>query len=213
MSIDETQEPTLRQGDESADGWVEYLQEVLTLWLEPAGYGPLTRSGTFDDYTHNAVIWFQGEHHLLVDGVVGNQTWAALRGETPQAVGTDGRAPGTFVDTGLEARWILDDHSARHDASRDTLFLAAVSTGTDVINGDNFAATGWITTAAGEQKQIVGYFLDEDGDGQAGPGENFFLAVPNASQEFGVGDITVEVEMDKSLGGDQMHTTVSIVSP
>jgi Putative peptidoglycan binding domain len=213
MSVDETQEPTLRKGDESSDGWVEYLQEVLTLWLEPAGYGPLDRNGTFDDYTYNAVIWFQGQHHLLVDGVVGNQTWAALRSEAPQAVGTDGRAPGTFVDTGIEARWVLDDHSAKHDASRDILFLAAVSTGTDVINGDNFAAAGWITTAAGEQKQIEGYFVDENGDSEAGPGELFFLAVPNASQVYGVGDITVDVTMDKSLGGDRMNTTVSIVGP
>ena len=67
-------EPTLRQGDQGADGWVEYLQSLLGSKGQAV---PVT--GVFDNATHGAVINFQRGARLLVDGVVGNQTWAALR--------------------------------------------------------------------------------------------------------------------------------------
>src|SRR5205823_14358794 len=87
--------PTLRKGDTSPDGWVEYLQELLGL--------PPT--GTFDQATEVAVKKYQADNNLMADGIVGNQTWASLRHDNPEQPGTDGRAPGTFVDHGQKARW------------------------------------------------------------------------------------------------------------
>ena len=65
----QSRQPTLRKGDESPDGWVEYLQELLKV----------TVTGKFDGATEKAVKAFQGSHGCMVDGVVGNETWSVLR--------------------------------------------------------------------------------------------------------------------------------------
>lgn len=213
MSNDETQEPTLRKGDSSGDGWVEYLQELLTLWLDANGYATLTRDGVFGEDTHNAVLWFQEVKGLLVDGVVGNQTWAALRSEDPQPIGTDGRTPGTFVDAGVEARWILDDNSARYDRANDLLFLVAMNTGTEVINGSNFMASGTVTTADAQSKELVVYLTGESGVSEAPSGERFYLVITNASAEYGTGEIHIDLTMSNELGGDRLETTMTIEGP
>ena len=78
-------EPTLHYGDQSADGWVEYAQGLLL------GVAPdLVGDGIFGDHTINAVYTFQQQNGLMVDGVIGNQTWSVLRGGEQAAVGTDG---------------------------------------------------------------------------------------------------------------------------
>jgi hypothetical protein len=61
----------------------------------------------FDDFTLAAVKEFQQRKSIKDDGIVGDQTWAALRGEPyiPKA-GDDGRAPGTYVEQGIELRFI-----------------------------------------------------------------------------------------------------------
>ena len=210
MSNDETQEPTLRKGDSSSDGWVEYLQELLTMWLDASGYATLTRDGVFGEDTNDAVLWFQGAKGLLVDGVVGNQTWAVLRSEDPQPIGTDGRPAGSFVDVGAAAHWILDDNSTRYDAANDLLFLVAMNTGTEVINGSNFMASGTITTADGHNKEIVVYLTGESGISEAPSGERFYLVIPNASAEYGTGEIRIDLTMSNGLGGDRMETTMEI---
>jgi hypothetical protein len=107
-------EPTLRLRDQSVDGWVEYLQQLLNAW----GAGNLTVDGDFGNATLTAVTTFQTRQRLLVDGVVGNQTWAELRGETPQPPSTDGLEPHTFVEQGPEARWGTDDRQLRTSQTR-----------------------------------------------------------------------------------------------
>jgi peptidoglycan hydrolase-like protein with peptidoglycan-binding domain len=126
----ETKQPTLRLTDESADGWVEYLKERLNRRLNPSPNLPL--SGTFDQATHNAVITYQTQEELLVDGVVGNQTWASLRLDDPEAPSTDGRTPHEFVEGGLEARWFSEGDVAVYTTSTDTMELAVVSVGDNV---------------------------------------------------------------------------------
>lgn len=98
-------EPTLYHGNQSADGWVEYLQEMLMHAQTDLGNNPHT-TGLFDDVTLAAVKQFQERKRMKVDGIVGDQTWAALRGEPviPHA-GDDGRAPGTHVEQGIELRF------------------------------------------------------------------------------------------------------------
>ena len=123
-------EPTLRQGDQGADGWVEYLQSLLG----SKGQGvPVT--GVFDNATHGAVINFQRGARLLVDGVVGNQTWAALRDESPRAIGTDGLAPHTFQEQGSEARWFTEPGPPLFIPERDLLLIPAVNTGSNAGPG------------------------------------------------------------------------------
>jgi putative chitinase len=68
--------PLLRYGAVDVNGWVQHLQQLLTT----AGHGPLTPDGDFGQATHNSVVSFQSDRQLMVDGIVGEQTWAALRG-------------------------------------------------------------------------------------------------------------------------------------
>lgn len=63
--------PTLRKGMRNED--VKMLQEALNKY----GYN-LKVDGDFGPKTYDAVIDFQKTHGLMVDGVVGMNTWAAL---------------------------------------------------------------------------------------------------------------------------------------
>lgn len=69
--VNTTDYPTLRVGDSGA--WVTLCQNALTL----RGY-PVEVDGDFDNIMKSQVLSFQINYHLLVDGVVGPQTWAAL---------------------------------------------------------------------------------------------------------------------------------------
>jgi hypothetical protein len=64
--------PVLRRG--SSGESVRCLQETLNNW----GGAKLTVDGVFGPVTEAAVIRFQKAHGLVVDGVVGNQTWRSL---------------------------------------------------------------------------------------------------------------------------------------
>lgn len=64
--------PTLRQG--SRGSHVVYLQNKLVTKLYPAG----TADGIFGVKTTDAVKQFQRENGLVVDGIVGKNTWAKL---------------------------------------------------------------------------------------------------------------------------------------
>jgi Putative peptidoglycan binding domain len=64
--------PVLRRGSTGAA--VRCLQATLNDW----GGARLTVDGVFGPVTEGAVIRFQKAHGLVVDGVVGNQTWTAL---------------------------------------------------------------------------------------------------------------------------------------
>jgi murein L,D-transpeptidase YcbB/YkuD len=66
--------PTLREGDPSPDGWVEYLEQLL-------GRPESRWSGVFDRALTDEVRHFQLGHQVRADGVVGPATWAALRAQ------------------------------------------------------------------------------------------------------------------------------------
>jgi uncharacterized protein (TIGR02594 family) len=63
--------PVLRRGDKGKD--VSYLQTLLPKWID----------GDFGQTTESLVKEFQRSQGLAVDGVVGEQTWAALLDEEP----------------------------------------------------------------------------------------------------------------------------------
>lgn len=198
---DETGEPTLRQGDKSVDGWVEYLQEALNT----AGFGPLTVDGDFGSGTHRQVIAYQQARGLQVDGTVGNQTWASLRGETPQDPSTDGRDPHTYVERGPEARWM--DETDPIQPTDDFVQIFAVSTGDQPLSSGDYRAVARITVPSGEQHVIE---LDLDTFGEPTP-EGGLCAFGATTDLFRTpGDYTIEAYMPSELGGDQMTQQVTI---
>ena len=76
-------DPTLRPGDSGAA--VIELQQLLN-----AKGLNITVDGVFGDATRAAVVQFQRQNGLVADGVVGTQTWQALR--------RDGNAPIQLTD-------------------------------------------------------------------------------------------------------------------
>ncbi|NEP07521.1 MAG: peptidoglycan-binding protein [Okeania sp. SIO2G4] len=64
--------PVLRNGSNGYD--VTLIQRLLN----NAGYGSLVEDGIFGVSTDTAVKQFQQDRNLIVDGIVGSQTWAAL---------------------------------------------------------------------------------------------------------------------------------------
>ena len=67
-----TTRPTIKYGSRGSD--VTYLQQRLTA----KGYGVGAIDGIFGTRTREAVKAFQAENGLIVDGIVGPKTWAAL---------------------------------------------------------------------------------------------------------------------------------------
>lgn len=200
----EVDEPTLRLHDQSVDGWVEYLQELLN------GYdlGPLTVDGNFGPGTLRAVTAFQTARGLMVDGTVGNQTWAALREEAARPPSTDEREPHTFVEEGPEARWFTEDSALQYDPSQDVLFIVAVNTGNVALVPGQFQATARVTAPSGEQHTSSVDFVS---DGSVPPGGNLFFGFSEVKARLGAGTVKVEAYLPAELGGDFTERDVEIV--
>jgi hypothetical protein len=136
----EAKQPTLRKGKNTTDGWVEYLQKRLNETMN-AG---LKIDGDFGQNTHKAVVAFQTANNLkLKDGVVGNETWSALREGPREEPGTDGRKPNTFVEKGAEGRWNTEQQHALYLKDIDMMILQVESVGTAPI--DDFLAKVEVT--------------------------------------------------------------------
>lgn len=71
--------PVLRAGNRSRDPFVVVLQEMLA----EHGFFSGRRDGLFGPRTRSAVIAFQAENGFAADGIVGPQTWAALKEARP----------------------------------------------------------------------------------------------------------------------------------
>jgi hypothetical protein len=205
---DETLEPTLRLGDTSPDGWVEYLRDLLV----EHGFG--SPGSEFDEATEVAVIEFQDRSHLKVDGVVGNQTWAALRGESPQKVGTDGRVPGAFVDVGREARW-FHETTIQYQRELDRLDVEGVNTGTEPLWVGPTEVFVLAQLETGESIDLTHLleFRAAGGADDAGSGEQFTMSVPRFSFAVGGGVHTVHAQMTAELGGDVVIGQVDVPPP
>lgn len=122
-------EPTLARGMQSADGWVEYLQQLLQHQL---GDDALPVTGVFDDTTHEKVVEFQTKHNILpIDGVVGDATWSVLRSEPDRAPVGDSGTGRDYVEQGVELRFVPD--AQYWDSAfgiEDAVILTAYSVGT-----------------------------------------------------------------------------------
>jgi hypothetical protein len=196
-------EPTLRPGDESVDGWVEYMQTQLKLLGSgtidiPDSFQP---HGRFDDETERYVRAFQHARGVQVDGVVGDETWNVLHGNAdtldPHA---DGRAPHSYVEENPRLEWENDAH---YDVSSDSDTFITMNVGQHPI------ATGVIATVrvtGGITSGPVGLLGDHcvgwtDSGEPAGPGEpmkfTFWLDRPLTRDE----DVEVELRLPDENGG------------
>ena len=213
-------QPTLRKGDNSADGWVEYLQESLNHHLKTN----LKVDGHFGQETYNAVIAFQTSHKtdgVMVDGIVGDETWSYLREGRPEKPATDGRQPHSFEQQGQQARWMQEKEVCHYDAGQDALIMMAISVGDEdplkgktarvrITNNDlkdsvvTNAAIGTgqktSTTTEGWQHEVRVESLT-DLLGRNTDGNKLF------------GQFTVEAYFDPELGGDSFSEVITIGSP
>ncbi len=202
-------DPTLRLGDNNADGWVEYLQQQLNILLIPPLNIP--EDGNFDQTTLKAVRAFQKQAKIQVDGVVGNQTWDAIRhistGTSTLAPSTDGRDPHTFVDQGAKARFFWEDEVAVYDKGADELQLFLCSVGDAQLEGAKMTVR--VTPPGGKSKVVmatVGPPLkrtsDDQGNMHNATVASFKTAFPPNPADAKTQDYIVEAYFDKALGGD-----------
>lgn len=199
-----SRQPTLRKGDKSPDGWVEYLQRQLNLFL---GANTVQVDGNFGPKTLNAVLSLQRKLKLQADGTVGNQTWAALRSGAPEAPSTDGRQPHTFEEKGLQARWDVEKNDAVYEKSSDTLFIFAANVGEGQI--DDFFATVRITPPNTKARTVKIKIGPPDTRTATGQGERHAVKIlqfkktfPATDPNAAMGDYLVEAFFDSQLGPD-----------
>jgi peptidoglycan hydrolase-like protein with peptidoglycan-binding domain len=201
----EGKQPTLRVGDKSPDGWVEYMQYLLKTAL---GNSSIKVDGAFGPATKKAVVEFQSTRKLMADGIVGNQTWAALREGAPEAPSTDGREPHSFEDKGPSARWTRETRSVIYDPSEDVLKLVADSPGEQPA--DDFTATVKIMPPGGKAHVVqlkLGKpaFTSTDGEDKVHIMriEKFRATYPSGDPKAPVTEYEIDAYLDAALGGDR----------
>jgi len=198
-------EPTLRKGDKSADGWVEFLQQQLNVHL---GLNTVQVDGNYGAKTEQAVRAFQKKLGIQVDGTVGNQTWAALRDKPAEAPSSDGRTPHTFVEHGPEARWDTDTQAAIYSTSTDELLLFCTSVGDDT-KIDDFTVTIRVTPPKSPAKTTTAKIGPPDTRTKTDQGDPYTVKVPNFKKTFPAKDANAKMEdyiieayFDPKLGSD-----------
>lgn len=207
---EEAKQPTLRKGDESSDGWVEYLQNLLNKYLGP---GTVQVNGAFDDATLAAVERFQEETDCKVDGIVGNQTWSALRKGPREPIGTDQREPHTFVEEGAEARWATEKTDfVSYDESKDELRMIAFSVGDTPL--ESAFATVRITSGVTNRSQTSKVSLGPPaGPAPTGSGQIHEVVISDVVARFESGTHNIEAYLDEELGGDLWEGQVECGQP
>ena len=198
-----SKQPTLRVGDESPDGWIEYAQRLLN--KNKLG---VTVNGKFDAAMEAKVKKFQADNHCQADGVIGNQTWSALREGPREAVGTDQRKPHSFEQKNAQGRFVTERPDVTgYNPSDDSYFMWVVSTGEQPI--DQFHATLKVTQpdqTSHTHKIQIGKPVSLSPDGQG----NFHrVDVQPFKQIFGLKagvdplTCTVDAYLDDDIGGDR----------
>ncbi|MBA2282581.1 MAG: peptidoglycan-binding protein [Acidimicrobiia bacterium] len=205
--------PTLRYGDESADGWVEYLQELLSVFVNEG----IEKTGRFDDATLHAVKRAQAALGLdYMDGVVGDETWAGLRGEEHTDPGTDGREAHTFVDEGQHVISTREPGiTLRPESGGYQLLVPLVNTGTTTISDQGLNGEGstemvwaqgqWIDGAGDIKFCNLALFYGENLDQQqAALGESLFF-MGEVRDDYTPGTQQLSCQLPESIGGQHVQ--------
>ena len=190
-------EPTLRHGDREKDGWVKYAQELLNTHNEHM----IAPDGYFGDETQSAVRKFQRAKHLQVDGTIGDQTWAALRGEAPAAPASDGLAPHTHVDQGLHAVWNMENTSddGHYRETLDDVIWLATNVGSQPIKSGQYMASAELTVNGQthiEFFELKSVFEEDD----VPPGNSLVGGISGVKATYGSGTHAYVVQLPAELG-------------
>jgi hypothetical protein len=154
---------------------------------------------------------------VLVDGIVGDQTWSFLREGAPEKPKTDGRTPHTFVEKGNEARWVREKEVCRFEAAQDALVMQAVSVGdTDALADRRVRIR--IVNPDGVQKVLERSIGPGTPSSTTGQGNEHEIKVEQFSTLFDSkatdgpppGDYKVDAFFDQELGGDLFSEVVTI---
>jgi peptidoglycan hydrolase-like protein with peptidoglycan-binding domain len=195
-------EPTLRLGDHEKDGWVKYLQEQLAFRLNDPN---VINDGNFSQETLTAVKKFQSERQLLVDGVVGDQTWAALTSDAPHAPGTDHLTPHTHLDHGTHVVWT--EHGGTDDgqyiADKDEIVWFASNVGDAPIKSGTYLPT--VTLTVNGERHIDFIELNSFTGEDAQPGDLMTVTMTQVKSSYGSGTHTYEAQMPEELGNAIRH--------
>jgi hypothetical protein len=143
---------------------------------------------------------------VMVDGIVGHQTWALLREEDPRPPTTDGREPHTYVEHGPEARWNTEDEGILYDTSQDWLAMGAYVVGDVSIEASQHTAVADFTPVGGGATiQLELEMFAADGH-TAHEHEHFSFGLRNVSTHLTEG-VTYDVHawMHADLGGDDVN--------
>ncbi len=201
----ESKQPTLRVGDKSPDGWVEYMQYLLKKAMDRPG---LKVDGAFGPATQKAVVEFQMTRGLMADGIVGNQTWAALREGAPEAPSTDGRKAHSFEDKGPSARWTKENSVMIYSEKEDCLKLVADSPGEQPA--DDFGATVKIMPPGGKAHVVqlklgkpVFFSNNKEDKVHVMRIEKFRATYPSADPKAPATEYEIDAYLDAALGGDR----------
>ncbi|MDP9463703.1 MAG: peptidoglycan-binding protein, partial [Actinomycetota bacterium] len=161
-------------------------------------------SGDYDEETEGYVRAFQEYNHIMVDGVVGDETWNMLHGNAdtvdPQ---TDGRQPHTYVEETPRLEWENDGH---YDVGTDSYTYIAMNVGQTEVSG--IVAT--VSVTAGPVGLRADHCVGWTDSGQpAGPGEpikfTFWLERPLTKDE----DVDVELRLPDENGGARFNPMLS----
>jgi peptidoglycan hydrolase-like protein with peptidoglycan-binding domain len=201
----ESKQPTLRKGDKSADGWVEYLQKLLNKYL---GKDTVPENGDFEQKTYDAVKKFQASTKppCLVDGIVGNETWSMLRKGDREKVGVNEQDD----EKGAEGRWATEKSDfVTYDSGTDELRMIAFSVGDAPI--DKYKATFRVTSADKKvQKTFEKVIGAPTGPSPTGSGHMHLVKVEQMAATYGNGEVLVEAYLEEILGGDLWKGTVKV---
>ena len=191
-------EPTLRPGDQSIDGWVEYLQTQLKL----LGGGIINiadtyqPNGVFDDETERYVLAFQHYHHIQADGIVGDETWNMLHGnaDTLDPHG-DGRQPHTYIEQTPRLEW---ENSGHYDVTTDSYTYVAMNVGQTPLASVDVTVQVVLGPVGLRATHCIGW---TDSGQPAGPGEamkfTFWLERQLTKDE----EVYVELKLPDENGG------------
>ena len=200
-------EPTLRHGDNEADGWVRYLQEKLLVQDEH-----LPTTGVFDDATLETVKDFQAARHLTyVDGVVGDETWAALRSEHHHVPGTDGLAAHTHLDAGLHL--VFFDHGDLDLWYPDYDYFGATIVNVGGTQCHSGVAVYFTVTPEGGSALPREMVMTVPYPGQADPcqpGGYQWVQLDGVKGRYGAGTFHVHMELSDAVGSDAKTFQVRI---
>ncbi len=214
-----SKQPTLRKGDDDSDGWVEYAQRLLNKWALGKGQPKDNINGNFDGAMEAKVKAFQTDRQCsLVDGIIGNETWSLLREGPKENVGTDGRKPHSFKETGPQGRFVTERADVTgYDASDDHYFIWVVSTGEQPL--DDYKATMKVTQPDGTSHThsvAIGPVTLPSGDGQGDfhtvlfrPFKRIFKLKPGVEPT----SCSIDAYLPQEIGGDRLQVQVAPPTP